>query len=130
MIKPQDLSSTLFPLGKLSKPEVRKIASNNNLACAKKSESQDICFIENGKYREFLKTEGVVEHSGKIVDKNNTILGEHNGLSNYTIGQRKGLGVSVGKPIYVCKIDKEKNQVVLGSRDDALINTVNVNNLN
>ena len=126
-----DLSKVMFPLGKYSKEQVRKIAQDNGLQCAKKSESQDICFVEDGNYRQFLDENGINgQHAGDIVDTDENVLGSHTGLANYTIGQRKGLNIACGEPVYVCQINNEKNQVVLGKRDHVQVESVHVKNFN
>lgn len=113
----EQLSRTLFPIGKYStKEEIRKIAQDTSLANANKPDSQDICFVENGKYIEYIeKYTGMKQKSGDIKLTDGTILGKHNGIANYTIGQRKGLGISYQYPLYVCKKDIENNTVILGS---------------
>jgi tRNA-specific 2-thiouridylase len=115
------LKRTVFPLGKLTKPEVRKIAFGNGFEkLSQKAESQEICFIPNNNYREFLETE-VENYSeicceGNFVDISGNILGKHNGYPNFTIGQRKGLNIALGKPMYVAKIVPASNTVVLAER--------------
>jgi len=117
------LSRTIFPLGKLTKPEVRKIAFDNGFEqLSKKTESQEICFIPNNDYREFLEQE--VENykdickEGNFVDNQGNILGKHSGYPNFTIGQRKGLNITLGKPMFVAKILPESNEVVLTEREN------------
>lgn len=119
----EDLKRTLFPLGQLTKPEVRKIAQDKGYEqISKKRESQEICFIPDNDYRRFIKeripdlAERVGE--GNYVDKNGKILGKHKGYPFYTIGQRKGLEIALGQPMYVVDIDAETNTIVLGERDD------------
>ncbi|MBQ9532103.1 MAG: tRNA 2-thiouridine(34) synthase MnmA [Eubacterium sp.] len=115
------LSHTIFPLGKFSKSEIREIAEREGFLNARKHDSQDICFVPDGDYAKFIE-----EHFGKkypdgdFVDINGNVLGKHSGIIRYTIGQRKGLGIAAGKPVYVCKKNIEKNQVVLGSNEDLL----------
>lgn len=118
----EQLRQTLFPLGDLTKAEVRQIAEKMNLKTKDKRESQEICFVPDDDYSRFLnerfpglKTKLV---DGKIVDQGGNILGEHKGFPFYTIGQRKGLGIAVGKPIYVTQINAEKNTVTVGDRDN------------
>ncbi|MDD4879196.1 MAG: tRNA 2-thiouridine(34) synthase MnmA [Candidatus Omnitrophica bacterium] len=108
------LKHTLFPLGGLSKKEVREIAKSNGLKVYDKPESQDICFVVKGDYRDFIKDRIKGVKPGRIVDTGGRVLGEHKGISFYTVGQREGLGVAAGKPIYVVKIDAENNEIILG----------------
>jgi len=116
----EQLRHTLMPLGDFhSKEEVREIASKIGLNTALKPESQEICFIPDNDYGRFIvqeKPEEVVP--GNFIDKNGKILGRHKGIANYTIGQRKGLGIALGKPVYVIDILPETNEVVLGENED------------
>lgn len=114
-----ELAKLYMPLGNYSKDEVRNIAKENNLFVSQKKDSQDICFIENS-YKEFLE-EYVIKGlppKGNFVDKNRNVLGEHNGISNYTYGQRRGLNIALGKRVFVNKIDVLNNEIVLGDDDD------------
>lgn len=110
----EQLMSVLFPLGQLTKKEVRQIAKMNNLKVSDKADSQDICFIVKGGYRDFIKDRINGVKPGKITDTEGKVLGEHKGVAFYTIGQREGLGIAASKPLYIVKIDTEKNQIVLG----------------
>ena len=115
----EQLESTLMPLGNFVKEDVRQIAKEKDLPVANKPESQEICFITDESYGEFLKKcipEGV--RPGPIVDKEGKVIGEHRGIVFYTIGQRKGIGIAAGEPLYVIAIDKEKNSVVVGKEED------------
>jgi len=115
----EQLSRTLLPLGGMSKPEVRAIAEENGFINARKRDSQDICFVPNGDYASFI--EGYTGRSypnGSFVDKEGNVLGEHKGLIRYTRGQRKGLGLALPKPMYVCEICPKNNTVVLGDNED------------
>ena len=113
----------LLPIGEYTKDEVRKIAEAVDGFVAKKGESQDICFIPDGDYAAFIEREGkVTGMPGNFVDMDGTILGKHKGLIHYTIGQRKGLGIALGKPAFVYRLDTEKNEVVL-SDNAALFRT-------
>ena len=107
-----------MPLGKFTKNQVRQIAEEAGLSVAHKPDSQEICFIDTD-YKDFLKQK-VPEKikPGPFVDKTGKVLGQHKGIPFYTIGQRKGLGISVGKPLYVIDIDAELNTVVLGDESD------------
>lgn len=110
----------LFPLqNRKSKEETRKIAEQNELEIAHKKDSQEICFIPDNDYKSFLKKYSIQKlKTGNIVLKNGEILGKHTGLTNYTIGQRKGLGISYKEPLYVIKLDAKKNEVVVGPESD------------
>lgn len=117
----EELSRTLLPLGGMLKTEVRKIADEKNLINARKPDSQDICFVKDGDYAGFLEREmGVKSPNGNFIDKIGKVLGQHKGIIHYTIGQRKGLGIAFGKPIYVVKKNKEDNTVTLGSEEELL----------
>lgn len=113
------LEHTLFPLGKYSKDEIREVAEQNGFINAKKKDSQDICFVPDGDYAKFIENHSAKKYAkGDFVDKNGNVLGEHNGIIRYTIGQRKGLNIALGHPVYVISKDIEKNEVVLGANDD------------
>lgn len=110
------LAMILFPLGHLSKSEVRRLAESNGFINAHKHDSQDICFVRNGDYAGFIEQyTGRSFAPGSFVSKNGEVLGTHNGIIRYTIGQRKGLGISASEPMYVCDILPEYNRVVLGN---------------
>lgn len=112
------LSHLLLPLGGIGKAEVRKIASDAGLVSAHRPDSQDICFVPDGDYATFIeKTDGFVSKSGDYVDINGKILGKHKGIIHYTLGQRKGLGIALGKPQFVIDKDVETNRVVLGDEE-------------
>ena len=109
------LAHTLFPLGALKKSEVRSIAEANHFINAAKPDSQDICFVPDGDYTAFLERyTGKTYPSGKFIDKDGTVLGTHKGMVHYTIGQRKGLGIAFGKPMYVKEIHPSDHTVTLG----------------
>ena len=119
-IPKQELENIIFPLENYkNKEEIRKIALENNLEVAKKKDSQEICFIEDNDYQKFL-LENLKEKpkKGNIKLRTGEILGKHNGIINYTIGQRKGLGVSYKYPLYVIDIDYENNEVIVGKEED------------
>ena len=121
MLTEENLRRTLFPLGGLTKSEVRQIALEHGFeALSKKEESQDICFIPNNDYRSFLAAHGVSVPKGQYIDVSGKILGMHQGFCHYTIGQRKGLGIALGSPKFVTKIDASTNRVTLGDREDLL----------
>lgn len=119
-IAKEELGNIIFPLQDyLNKQDTREFAQKNGLDIANKKDSQEICFIPNDDYKEFLNQHGSYKNrKGNIVLKNGEVLGEHGGLINYTIGQRKGLGISYKEPLYVIKLDKEKNEVVVGIEED------------
>lgn len=115
----EQLAVTLMPLGNLSKSEVRKIAEDAGLPVASKPDSQEVCFVTDGTYADFIEkaaTPGVVE-KGLFVDDSGNVLGEHKGIAHYTIGQRKGLGIALGYPVYVREIRADSNEVVLGNEE-------------
>lgn len=119
----KNLARTKFPLGKFRKTEIRQMAIDNGLhELAKKSESYEICFVPDNDYRSFLKRKvnGLAEKlkDGKFVDTQGNKLGTHEGYPFYTIGQRKGLGIAMGEPLFVTEIKPETNTVVLGKKDD------------
>lgn len=111
------LAHTLFPVGDLSKTDIRKIAEENSLVNASKPDSQDICFIPDGDYAKFITERAGEQQHGKIVLTDGTVLGEHKGLINYTIGQRKGIGVSYYEPLFVVDKNMSENTLVLGTKD-------------
>lgn len=127
---PQEyLSRLIMPLSGMKKDEVRKIASENNLHVSAKKDSQEICFVSDDDYVSFIKGEKNKEPvSGNFVDTNGKVLGKHKGIIYYTIGQRKGLGIALGYPAYVKKINVEKNEVVLSSNEELFVNEVYFNN--
>lgn len=111
----EQLAQVAFPLGELSKEEVRQIAAELDLPVAKKAESQDICFVPEGDYAAVIEAcDGLPSRPGDFVDEEGRVLGRHRGIIHYTIGQRKGLGLSLPAPLFVIRIDAEKNEVVLG----------------
>ena len=129
-LKEEDLSHILFPLGNLTKDEVRELARQKEFENASSKDSQDICFVPNGDYALVVKeyTDKGCE-SGNFVLNDGTILGKHNGIINYTIGQRKGLGISYSSPLYVQSICRETNEVILGDNEALFKTEVNVRNL-
>ena len=113
------LGKVFFPLGKFaSKDEVREVAKQNNLKVASKPDSEDICFIPDGNYKKFLENNSEIKPKpGNIVLEDGTILGRHNGLYNYTIGQRKGLGIAYKEPLFVIGFNSAKNEVIVGEKE-------------
>ena len=115
----EQLAHTLFPLGEMTKSRVREIAEERGFVNARKHDSQDICFVQNGDYADFIeKRTGKCCRDGDFVDRNGKVIGRHRGIIHYTVGQRKGLGISYDEPLYVCAIDKEKNTVTLGKESE------------
>ncbi|MBI4341264.1 MAG: tRNA 2-thiouridine(34) synthase MnmA [Candidatus Omnitrophica bacterium] len=127
----QQLARTAFPLGELSKPQVRAIARSLGLATAEKPDSQDVCFVRDRDKDGFLRRElKGQEPPGEIVDRSGRVLGQHRGLLGYTIGQREGLGLAVGTPLYVVAIDRPRNRLVVGGRDELLGRTLTAERVN
>ncbi len=127
----EQLKHSLFPLGSLSKNEVREIALENGFVNAKKKESQDICFVPDGDYAGFIERYlGKTYPDGDFVDFDGNVLGRHKGLIRYTIGQRKGLGLALPKPMYVCKLCTDNNSVMLGDNADLFSNTLDAYDIN
>lgn len=123
MLTEEQLRRTIFPLGDLTKDQVREIARQHGyVKLAEKRESQEICFVTDNDYRSFLRANvpdfNERVRTGKYVDAKGKVLGTHQGYVNYTIGQRKGLGIALGQPAYVTHIDAERNEVTLGTNDD------------
>src|SRR3954454_21429090 len=122
------LSRALFPLGEMSKPEAREAARQHNLVgVSEKKESQEICFVPDGDYAGFIDRYLNAEnrsdenpHAGEIVDTHGRTIGEHGGVHRYTVGQRRGLGISAERPLYVVQIDATRNRVVVGGDEDLL----------
>ena len=115
----EQLAATRFPLGELTKPEVRRMAAELELPTADKPESQEICFVPAGDYRELLaERRGYVGEPGPIVDAAGEQIGTHTGYAHYTVGQRHGLGVAVGEPVFVQEVRPASNTVVVGRRDE------------
>jgi len=117
LTQPQ-LASAVFPLGNITKDNVRKIASEMGLASVKRKESREICFVPDNDYPRFLRGHLSAVPEGRIVDKQGKVLGHHAGIVNYTVGQRKGLGISSKEPLYVVGIDAQNNTVIVGEKQD------------
>lgn len=127
----EQMSKVLFPLGSLSKQEVRGLAAKFELPVAKKGESQDICFVTNDGYVQFLETQRGEGHlSGNIVDSSGKILGRHEGIYRYTVGQRKGLGIAWPHPLYVLGVDAGRREVIVGHRDELFCNGLTADEVN
>jgi len=127
----EQLKYSLFPLGGFNKERVRRIAEELGLPAASRPESRDICFIPDSDYPRFLKDyAGGATRPGPILDRRGNVLGEHKGLIFYTIGQRKGLGISAGEPLYVVAIDRERSAVIVGSREETYGSELTASELN
>ncbi len=127
----EQLAHTLFPLGGLEKSQVRQIAEKAGLVNSSKPDSQDICFVPDGKYAEFIKKfTGADVPAGSFVDTNGNILGTHKGIINYTVGQRKGLGISLGHPAYVVSKNISENTVTLGVESDLYTSVLTADDVN
>jgi tRNA-specific 2-thiouridylase len=132
----EQLSRSDFPLGELTKEDVRALARRTNLPVAEKPESMELCFVPTGNYVQFIqaysKDAGISlsQTEGEIVTEDGAIVGHHNGVHNFTIGQRKGLGFAAGKPLYVLSIDVQNNRVVVGDDDSLRTTSFEVNGVN
>jgi tRNA-uridine 2-sulfurtransferase len=132
----EQLSRSEFPLGELTKDEVRALAREVNLPVAEKPESMELCFVPNGNYVQFIHAysrevgKPISDAEGDIVAEDGTVLGRHTGVHNYTIGQRKGLGFATGKPVYVLAIDPEKNRIIVGQDDSLRTTSFEIENVN
>lgn len=131
MLTQDQLKRLLLPLGDYSKTEVRDIAESKDLVNAKKPDSQDICFVSSGKYTDFIKEyKGIDFAEGNYIDKEGNIIGKNKGMISYTIGQRKGLGMSFPEPKYVISKDSENNTVTLGSKEEGMVNSLIAEDMN
>ncbi|WP_213807706.1 tRNA 2-thiouridine(34) synthase MnmA [Granulicella sp. dw_53] len=132
----EQLSRTLFPLGEMNKPAVRVMASEAGLDVAAKPDSQEICFIPGGDYNTFLKAyldeqgEPLPDSSGELVTTTGEVLGHHNGIHSFTVGQRKGLGLTSVDPLYVLNIHPDSHQVTVGSDADLMSRDLTADRLN
>lgn len=127
----EQLARTLMPLGEISKDTTREIAAKFGFSIAAKPDSQEICFVPDQDYAKFIeKYTGIKSKPGNFVDKNGQILGTHKGISYFTIGQRKGLGIAFGKPMFVSGIDPATNEVILSDEADIFKNVLTAGNLN
>ena len=132
----EQLAHTLFPLGRMTKPEVREAARQHGLRLAEKPDSQEICFIPGGDYKQFLTAyleeqgETMPETAGELVASNGKVIGHHEGISNFTVGQRKGLGVASLSPLYVLQIDPASHRVTVGADAELATRTLRARRLN
>jgi tRNA-specific 2-thiouridylase len=130
------LARSEFPLGELSKDEVRAAARLANLPVSDKPESMELCFVPNGNYVQFIEAysrergAALSNNEGEIVSEDGVVIGRHSGVHNFTIGQRKGLGFAAGKPLYVVTIDRENNRVVVGDDESLRTTTCEVQDVN
>jgi tRNA-specific 2-thiouridylase len=140
-LKQEQLTRTLFPLGSMTKPEVRELARKHKLVIAEKPDSQEICFVPGGDYKRFLEaylseqgnspTEvGGEMVGGEMVTTDGKVIGEHAGIHNFTVGQRKGLGVATGSPLYVIQIKNDTRQVVVGKDEELYSRTLRAHRVN
>src|SRR5712675_2626190 len=126
----EQLSRTMFPLGGMTKPEVRELARKHALVIAEKPDSQEICFVPGGDYKRFIdaylaeRGEVLPDTAGELVTADGKVVGEHAGIHNFTVGQRKGLGVATGSPLYVIQINGDTRQVVVGGSDNLYSRTL------
>jgi len=119
------LSRAMFPLGEMSKAQVREVARDHSMAVAEKAESQEICFVPDGNYAGFIdrylaatESQERLPGDGEIVDTRGEVIGQHAGIHRYTVGQRRGIGISSSKPLYVISIDALRNRVIVGDDDE------------
>jgi tRNA-specific 2-thiouridylase len=132
----EQFSRTLFPLGEMNKPEVRELARNHGLALAEKPDSQEICFVPGGDYKKFLDAylaeqgDALPDTAGELVTTDGEVVGEHSGIHNFTVGQRKGLGVATGSPLYVIQIKGADRQVVVGGQAELYSQTLRTRKVN
>jgi len=129
-LKNDELKNILFPLGNLTKEKVREIAKREGLPTHSKKESQEICFTPGADYKKFFEIINIKSKPGNIIDLHGKKLGTHNGILNYTIGQRRGLGISSAKPLYVISMDAKINSVIVGEDKDLFTNKVYIENIN
>ncbi len=130
------LSRTLFPLGEMQKSEVRELAREHGLALADKQDSQEICFVPGGDYKRFLdaylaeRGDTLPDTGGELVTSDGQVIGEHSGIHNFTVGQRKGLGVATGSPLYVLQIKGETQEVVVGRQEELYSRSLRAHRVN
>ena len=132
----EQLSRTIFPLGDMTKPEVRELARHHGLALAEKPDSQEICFVPGGDYKRFIdaylaeRGEALPDTAGELVTTNGEVIGEHGGIHNFTVGQRKGLGVATGSPLYVIQISGANKQIIVGGEEHLYSRTLRARRVN
>lgn len=129
-LKQKELSKLMFPLGSLKKDEVRDLARSLNLKLAEKPDSTGVCFVPSDNYRDYLlRQSAFTEKEGEIVNTEGEVMGKHDGIYSFTIGQRRGLGIATGKPMYVVGIDPKENRVVIGAEDKIYSNKLLAENI-
>jgi tRNA-specific 2-thiouridylase len=132
----EQLARTIFPLGEMTKSQVRDLARQHGLALAEKPDSQEICFVPGGDYKQFLdaylaeRGEQFPETAGELVTTAGEVIGEHSGIHNFTVGQRKGLGVATGSPLYVIQIKGDARQVIVGNSEELYSRTLRTQRTN
>jgi len=132
----EQLSRTVFPLGEMTKPQVRELARQYRLALSEKPDSQEICFVPGGDYKNFLdaylaeRGDAPSDTAGELVTTNGELIGEHAGIHNFTVGQRKGLGVATGSPLYVIQIKSDSRQVIVGNQEELYSRTLHARRVN
>jgi len=132
----EQLSCTLFPLGDMTKPQVRELAAKHGLSIAEKPDSQEICFVPGGDYKRFIDAylaeqgESLPDTAGELVTTAGEVIGEHTGIHNFTVGQRKGLGLATGSPLYVIQISGAQKQVVVGADEHLYSRTLRAKRVN
>jgi tRNA-uridine 2-sulfurtransferase len=134
----EQLSRTLFPLGEMTKPQVRELAAKHGLAIAEKPDSQEICFVPGGDYKRFIdaylaeqgESLSLPDTAGELVTTSGEVIGEHAGIHNFTVGQRKGLGVATGSPLYVIQINGASKQVIVGGDEHLYSRTLRAKRVN
>jgi tRNA-specific 2-thiouridylase len=132
----EQLSRTLFPLGDMTKPQVRDLARAHGLVSAEKPDSQEICFVPGGDYKRFIDAyladqgEALPDTAGELVTTSGEVIGEHPGIHNFTVGQRKGLGVATGSPLYVIQISGANKQVIVGGEENLYSRTLRARRVN
>jgi tRNA-uridine 2-sulfurtransferase len=132
----EQLSRTLFPLGDMTKLQVRQLAHQHGLALAEKPDSQEICFVPGGDYKRFLDAyleeqgDALPDTAGELVTTDGKVIGEHSGIQNFTVGQRKGLGVATGSPLYVLQIKGDSRQVIVGDQENLYSRTLRTQRVN
>ena len=130
-IKKEYLPYILFPLGELTKDEIRAIARQEGYEAAHRSDSQDICFIKDGDYASFIRSQTKKDFpKGDFISSTGNVLGQHSGIINYTVGQRKGLGIALGRPVFVCQKDVEMNTVTLCDDEELYASELTANSVN
>jgi tRNA-specific 2-thiouridylase len=135
-LKQEQLSRSLFPLGDMTKPQVRELAAKHDLAIAEKPDSQEICFVPGGDYKRFIDAylaeqgESLPDTAGELVTTAGEVIGEHSGIHNFTVGQRKGLGIATGSPLYVIQISGAQKQVMVGSDEHLYSRTLRAKRVN